>query len=87
MVMTMRELIMEGVLEKGEERGRRATQEQMGKFALSLFRRDLTRRGINPRPYEKDFAGIADPRKAIRILLAFNRAKNPAAYLRRRFGH
>ena len=87
MVMTMREFIMEGVLEKGEQRGRLKGQQQMGELALSMLRKELRRGGISPRAYEKDLAGITDPRKAIRILLAFSRAKNPAAYLRRRFGH
>ena len=55
--------------------------------ALKSLRKALRRRGVDPKPYEKDLAKLPDPGKVVDLAVAFMVAKDPHAYLRRRFGH
>ncbi len=55
--------------------------------ALNSLRKALRRRGIAPRAYEKDFQSLADIGKVVDLVASFMAAKDPRAYLRRRFGH
>ena len=44
-------------------------------------------RGINPKTYELDLAKLSDVGKVTDMIVRFMAAKNPRAYLRRRFKH
>ena len=79
MAQTMREYLEKIGLERGRHEGLES--------ALAAMRRALRRRGIDPEAYEQDLEGLTAPGKVVDLVASFMAAKNPQAYLRRRFGH
>ena len=73
-------------LQKGLQKGRKE-QEKFLQKALSSLRKVLKRKGIDPAKYEKDLSKIKDPGKIVQLLASLASAKNPEAYMKRRFGH
>ena len=69
------------------ERGRREERAESLEGVLGLIRKEMRRLGIAGRRYAKDLRNLGTARKAAAALIALLRAKDPAAYLRRRFGH
>ena len=78
MTMTLVELFEKGGLEKG--------RAESLEGVLDLIRKEPRRLGIAERRYAKDLRNLGTARKAASTLVALLRAKDPAAYLRRRFG-
>ncbi len=79
MELTMREyLTMVGREDKKEE-------DRLG--TLVSLRKAFTLRGVAPRAYARDVDTLADAKEVSRLIVSFMAAKNPRAYLKRRFGH
>ena len=77
-------------LRKGLRKGRRegaeeARKKELGKV-LSALRKVLRRRGIDPADYEQKLKRIKDPGKIVELAADVASAKNPASYMKRRFG-
>ncbi len=70
-------------LEKGLQKGERASLAK----ALASLRAWMRRAGIDARPYEEDIAGLDDVGAVVSLTAGLAGAKNPAAFLRRRFRH
>ena len=67
--------------------GNHLLREQYRKEAMSAVRRAFRRRGVNPDDYKDDLAAVKPVPKIIDFVAAFAAAKDPRAFLRRRFGH
>ena len=81
MVMSYKQLFeLEDRLRR--EEGRREEVQN----AVSSLRKLLRRRKINPKPYEKHFAKFAHAGQVADMTAAVATAKDPVAYLKRRFG-
>ena len=87
MVMTLFELIDKPLLERGLRKGRAEERAAQLEGVLGLIRKEMRRLGIAERRYVKDLRNLGTARKAAASLIALGRAKDPAVYLRRRFGH
>ncbi len=91
MPLTMGEYLMKCANElarkAARKEGREETREHDRKQALSSLHRAMRRRGVNPDAYAKDLAAIEPLRKVVDLVAGVAAAKDPRAYLRRRFGH
>ncbi len=54
---------------------------------VSSLRRTFAECGVSFKRYEKDLKKISNVGKLLDLAVRFARAKDPRAYLRRRFGH
>ena len=82
--------IQEGIekgIRKGREEGLEEGTRRALERALASLRKALRRRGVAPKRYEHELTGLTDPGKVVDLVASFMAAKDPAAYLRRRFGH
>jgi hypothetical protein len=79
MAQTMREYL--------EKIGRKRERQEGLERALLSLRKALLQRDIDPKKYERDMARLSDVGKVTDMIVKFMAAKNPHAYLRRRFGH
>jgi hypothetical protein len=80
MTMTFKELFE---LEYREQR-EKGRQQQLGN-AVSSLRKLLRRRKIDPSRYEKHFAKLVNAGQVADMVAAVATAKDPVAYLKRRF--
>ncbi len=70
-------------LEKGLEKGKRTSLAR----ALTSLRAWMRKAGIDARKYDEDIAGLADVGAVVSLAAGLAGAKDPSAYLRRRFRH
>ncbi len=91
MEMTMLEYLEMVGREKGRKEGRqegiRAGIQRGLAEALASLRKAMTLRGVDPAAYAKDLRAFGDPGRVSQMIVSFMAAKNPRAYLKRRFGH
>ena len=73
--------------QEGREEGIRAGIQRDLAEALASLRKAMTLRGIDPAAYAKDLRAFRGPGRVSQLIVSFMAAKNPRAYLKRRFGH
>jgi hypothetical protein len=91
MAQTMREYLEKIGRKRGREEGfekgiEKGVEKGLAR-ALASLRKAFRRRGVAPETYESDFGKLTDPGKVVDLAASFMAAKDPHAYLRRRFGH
>ncbi len=75
------------MLEYLTKAGRAEKQEEDRLRTLVSLKKAFTLRGIAHGAYAKDFGDLVDAGEVSRVIVSFMAAKNPRAYLKRRFGH
>ncbi len=83
MPLTMGEFL----IKCGNRLAREYEREEARKNAMASLRRTFRRRGLNPKDYEEDLAALKPLKKIIDFAIGVAGAKNPHAYVQRRFGH
>ena len=73
-------------IEKGIEKGVEKARKEDLRKALSALKKVLRNKKIDPRDYEEKLKKIKDPGKIVELAADVASAKNPAAYMKRRFG-
>ena len=87
MEMTMLEYLEMVGREKGRKEGVRAEIRRGAAKARASMKKALAIRGVDPAAYAKDLNAFGDAGKVSQLIVSFMAAKDPRAYLKRRFGH
>lgn len=83
----MPQTMLEYLTKCGRTLWRDKEREEERRRTLVSLKKAFTVRGVDFRPYVRDFEGFATASRISKFIVSFLVAKNPRSYLKRRFGH